>query len=429
MNRQDSPLAAAGRIETNRSPLANLARKLVLARLSKLRRGRITLIDGGERVTLGEAGPGDLSVQVQVHSPRFFISVLTGGSVAAGESYARAEWSCDHLTDLVRILALNRQSLDNLDSGLAKLASPLLRLGHWARRNTRRGSRSNISAHYDLGNDFYRLFLDSTMNYSCAIFEPDDSTLEEASTEKMDRICRKLNLSANDHLLEIGTGWGGLAIYAASRYGCRVTTTTISRNQWDFARARIAEAGLQNRIDAVLLDYRDLTGSYDKLVSIEMIEAVGHHYFDTYFRRCAELLKPEGQMLLQTITIADQNYLAARDSVDFIKHHIFPGSCIPSVTALCDSLTRSSDLRLFHLEDITAHYALTLAEWGRRFRLNRDKILEMRFSRGFIRLWEFYFAYCEGGFAERVIGDVQMLLTKPLCRRRPLLGRVEGTIA
>ncbi len=427
MSRQGYPIVGSG-ASAQRSPLANLCRRWVLSRLSKIQRGAVVLNESGRRVELGQGGEPDLTVNVQIRSPRFYTSLLSGGSIGAGESYARGEWNCDRLADLVRILALNRATLEGLDSGLSKLAAPFLRLAHSGRRNTRPGSRRNIAAHYDLGNDFYRLFLDPTMNYSCAIFERPDSTLEEASIAKMERICRKLNLSPQDHLLEIGTGWGGLAIHAASRYGCRVTTTTISRNQWEFARAQIAGRGLQNRVEVLLRDYRDLTGRYDKLVSIEMIEAVGHHYFDTYFQRCAELLQPDGQMLLQSITIADQNYLAARDSVDFIKRHIFPGSCIPSVTALCDSITRCSDLRLFHLEDITVHYARTLAEWARRFRLHRDEVLKMGFSREFVRLWEFYFAYCEGGFAERAIGDVQMLLTKPLCRREPILGRVEGIL-
>jgi cyclopropane-fatty-acyl-phospholipid synthase len=284
-----------------------------------------------------------------------------------------------------------------------------------------KGSKENIVVHYDLGNDFYRLFLDKTLTYSCGIFENENSTLEDASIAKYDRICRKLQLCPEDHVIEIGSGWGGFSIHAAKNYGCRVTTTTISDEQYDLAEKRIAASGVSHRIQLLRKDYRHLGGKFDKLVSIEMIEAVGHHYLDSFFQICSRLLKANGMMILQAITIVDQMFDAHKRSVDFSKRYIFPGSCIPSIHAMMRSITRKTDLKLFHLEDITPHYVRTLAEWRKRFFDRIDDVRAMGFSETFIRMWEYYLCYCEGGFAERYIGDVQMLLTKPMCRREPLL--------
>jgi cyclopropane-fatty-acyl-phospholipid synthase len=304
-------------------------------------------------------------------------------------------------------------ALDGLETGLARFTNPLRKAVHALRRNSRDGSRRNIAAHYDLGNDLLRCFLDETLMYSSATFEHAQQGLHEAQLARLDRICRKLELGPDDHLLEIGTGWGGLALHAAQHFGCRVTTTTISREQWTLARERVRAAGLEGRIEVLCEDYRDLTGTYDKLVSIEMIEAIGHEYHDTYFARCAQLLKPEGAMLLQAITIADQRYERARRSVDFIQRYIYPGSCIPSVAALSDSIARASDLRVFDLEDIGPHYATTLAHWRQNFRANLPRIRALGYDDTFLRMWEYYLCYCEGGFAERVLGDVMMLLVKP----------------
>ena len=294
-------------------------------------------------------------------------------------------------------------------------------MGHFVRKNTRRGSRKNIVAHYDLGNDFYRLFLDDTLTYSCGIFESENSSMQDASLAKYERICRKLELGAGDDVIEIGSGWGGFAIYAAQHFGCRVTTTTISDQQFKLAQQRIADSGVGDRIELVMKDYRDLKGQYSKLVSIEMIEAVGHQYLDIFLGTCGRCLKEDGMMLLQAITIADWVYDQHTRTVDFIKRYIFPGSCIPSVTAICRSASQKSDLRLSHLEDITPHYVRTLFEWRMRFFKNIDKVRRLGFPEAFIRMWEYYLCYCEGGFAERYIGDVQMLFTKPLCRRAPIL--------
>ncbi|WHZ10633.1 MAG: Cyclopropane-fatty-acyl-phospholipid synthase, plant type [Burkholderiaceae bacterium] len=400
--------SAPGALERSFERLGERALHSVLA---QLQHGVVTLIDGARRSQFGRITPHcRLSCTVQVRDHRFYTEAVFGGSVGAGESYMAGDWRTDDLTALVRILLINRGVLDGLDSGVSRLAEPLRRLLHAAARNTRSGSRRNVAAHYDIGNDFFELFLDPSLTYSCAYFERDDMTLEQAQVAKLDRICRKLDLQPSDHLLEIGTGWGALALHAASCYGCRVTTTTLSREQHALARERIDAAGLADRITLRLDDYRDLRGRYDKLVSVEMIEAVGHHYFDTFFRHCNELLAPGGTMLLQAITIDDRQYRAARDSVDFIKRHIFPGCCIPSVGAIAASVTRASALRIVDLEDIGPHYAMTLAAWRSRLFANAESIRARGYPDPLIRMWDFYLSYCEGGFAERALGDVQIVL-------------------
>ena len=361
-----------------------------------------------------------MRARIEVLHPQFWADAVFGGTTGAGEAYIHGLWKCDDLTALVRIMVSNRHVLEDVDGGATRLAALGRRIGHWLNRNSRDGSRRNISAHYDLGNDFFRLFLDPTMNYSCGIFESPDATMEQASIAKMEAICRKLDLRAGDHLLEIGTGWGGLAIHAASKYGCRVTTTTISREQHGLAAERIRAAGLQDRIELLLCDYRDLQGTYDKLVSVEMIEAVGHQYLDTYFQTCSRLLKPDGLMLLQGITIRDELYERALKTVDFIQRFVFPGGFIPSVAAMSASLARSTDLQLLHLQDIGLHYATTLNRWRTRFFANVEAVRALGYPDSFIRLWEYYLCYCEGGFRERNIGTVQMLLAKPRNRRASL---------
>jgi len=326
------------------------------------------------------------------------------------------------------LMVVNRDLMNDVDSGWSRLSEPLLKAAHWLNRNDKSGSRRNIAAHYDLGNRFFELFLDETMAYSCAIFERRESTLLEASTAKFDAALSKLCVQPGQHLLEIGTGWGGLAIHAARHYGCSVTTTTISREQFEFARDRIARAGLSDRITVLLEDYRDLDGEFDALVSIEMIEAVGHQYLDAYFGKCGRLLKPCGAMLLQSITICDQFYAQAIRSVDFIKRFIFPGSFIPSVRAIVDSVARSTDMKVFHLEDLGPHYVRTLQLWRERFIARLADVRAQGYPESFVRMWEFYLCYCEGGFAERQLGDVQMLLTKPRSRR-PALATVHAAQA
>jgi cyclopropane-fatty-acyl-phospholipid synthase len=406
------PAASAGM-------LAGIARRAVFSHLRKIERGSLTVIEGNELRTFGRQG--GLTATITVHDPAFYTDMAFGGSIGAGEAYMAGFWSADDLTTLVRIIVLNRRVLADIEGGLAALLQPLHWLMHALRKNTQEGSRKNISAHYDLGNDFYRLWLDRTMTYSCNIFEREDATLEDAATAKYDRICRKLGLKPSDYVLEIGTGWGGFAVHAAKNYGCRVTTTTISRQQHDWAKDLFAREGVADRVELLFEDYRDLTGKFDKLVSIEMIEAVGHHFLDTYLKVCADRLKDDGMMALQTITIIDQAYEAQIKSVDFIRRYIFPGGFIPSVAAITRSLAKVTDLRFFHVEDLTPHYARTLHVWRERFFANLDAVRKLGYPETFIRMWEYYLCYCEGAFRERYIGSVQLVLTKPDCRSTPIL--------
>jgi cyclopropane-fatty-acyl-phospholipid synthase len=397
--------------------LDRLARRVIFWLLGKMRHGSLTLVENGESFNFGEPVAGArLEATVTVQHPRFYRSLLLAGSRGLGEAYMAGWWSADNLTAVIRILTQNIQLLEGPSGHWVRLMGPFYRLMQLPFRNTLTGSQANIAAHYDLGNDFYALFLDDTMTYSCGIFEREDSTLKEASLAKYDRICRKLDLKPEDEVLEIGGGWGGFAIYAAGRYGCRVTTTTISRAQYELARKHIAAAGLTDRLTLLFKDYRELTGTFDKLVSIEMIEAVGYEYFDTFFRVCSDRLKDGGLMCLQAITIADRVFDRYRRSHDFIRSHVFPGSCLTSMAAMTASLARSTDLRLVHLEDLTPHYARTLRFWRERFFANLDQVQALGYPESFIRLWEFYLCYCEAGFAERYTGDVQMLLAKPQYR-------------
>ena len=399
-----------------------LARKFLFRILCNLQQGKITLIQDSNRYEFGRLSTTcRLEAVLYVHHPHFYSRAIMGGSIGSAEAYMGGLWSADDLTTVLRIMALNRGIFERLDKGWSKISAPLHDIWHFLRKNTRKGSKKNIVAHYDLGNDFYRLFLDETLTYSCGLFTDEGSSMKDASLAKYDRICRKLELGPADDVVEIGAGWGGFAIYAAQNFGCRVTTTTISDQQFKLAEERIAASGVADRIKLVKKDYRDLKGKYSKLVSIEMIEAVGHHYLDTYFKSCSQLLKPDGMMLLQAITITDQVFERHKRSVDFIKRYIFPGSCIPSIAAITSSIARKTDLRLFHLEDITPHYARTLACWREQFFNNIEDVKALKYSEAFIRMWNFYFSYCEAGFAERYIGDVQMLFTKPMCRRDPLI--------
>ena len=406
----DTTLINRSRSNPRPGTLGLLARQLVLKRLAAIGEGRLRVRDGRESHVFGN-GQG-IEATITVHDPAFYADIAFGGSVGAGESFMLGHWRADDLTALMRLMLRNHEALDGMEQGLARMSAPIRQFAHWLHRNTRAGSRRNISAHYDLGNDFFRLMLDETMMYSCAFFERPDMTLTEASIAKLDRICRTLALGPADHVLEIGTGWGGFAIHAAGRYGCRVTTTTISPSQFALARERIRAAGLADRVTVLLEDYRDLGGSYDKLVSIEMIEAIGPQQYAEFFRRSAERLTPGGRMLLQTITIADRHFARTRDEVDFIKRYIFPGACIPAISALAVAMADSSDLRIVALEDIGPHYATTLSRWRTNFHANLDAVRAQGYPETFIRMWEFYLCYCEAGFAERQLGDVQMLLSR-----------------
>lgn len=404
-----------------KKPALNLCRNIVFTRLARIQYGAIEIHDGVKNFCIGEKKRDGLRATIKIHDPLFYASVVFAGSIGAGESYMRGEWTCDKLTNLIRIIIKNKETLVSLESGLARITALLYNILHAGRKNTIEGSRKNVSVHYDLGNDFYKVFLDETLAYSCGIFSSEQATLKDASLEKFDRICKKLRLTADDHLLEIGTGWGGFTLFAARHYGCRITTTTISKKQYDLAKQKISEAGLAGRIKLLFNDYRELQGHFDKLVSIEMIEAVGHHYYEEFFHCCSKLLKQGGLMLLQAITITDQYYEKHRKSVDFISRQIFPGSCIPSITALVSAATSATDMKMFHLEDITPHYERTLREWRQNFFKEIDVVRRQGFTDSFIRMWEFYLCYCEAGFAERYLGDVQIIFTKPGCRHAPII--------
>jgi cyclopropane-fatty-acyl-phospholipid synthase len=426
MTSPQNPEAAAGLANAGAArpgTLDTLGKRAVLSRLGALSQGCLVLVAGGERHRFGKPSAAlPEPVVVHVHDAQFYGDVAFGGSVGAGEAYMRGCWSSTQMVDLVRLFVLNLDALDGLEGGLARFTSPLRKAIHALRRNSRNGSRRNIAAHYDLGNDFFRLMLDDTLMYSAATFEHADQSLYDAQIARLDHICRKLELKPDDHLLEIGTGWGGLALHAARNYGCRVTTTTISREQWKLARERVHEAGLEQRVEVLCEDYRDLTGTYDKLVSIEMIEAIGHQYYDTYFKRCSELLTPRGAMLLQAITIADQRYEQARRSVDFIQRYIFPGGALPSLSVLLDTAGRKTGLNLVHMEDFGQDYARTLRHWRDNLRQARTALKDLGYDETFQRLWEFYLCYCQGGFEERAIGVAQLLWAAPQARRAPLPG-------
>ncbi|MEY3106972.1 MAG: cyclopropane-fatty-acyl-phospholipid synthase [Pseudomonadota bacterium] len=398
-----------------------LLRKAMLDKLTCLENAVLTIKDPLGEFVLGSEGADGLSARIDVLDMNFYRQVALGGSIGAAESYMDQDWQTNDLCRVIQIFVRNRDLLNRMESGLATLANQLLKVWHLTNRNSQQGSRKNIAAHYDLGNELFALFLDQHRMYSSATFYHPDLSLEDASTAKLERICQKLHLVPDDHILEIGTGWGGFATYAAKNYGCRITTTTISKEQYQAAQQRIADAGVADRVTILMQDYRDLQGSYDKLVSIEMIEAVGHHYLDTYLKKCAALLKPNGLALIQAITIEDSYYHQALKSVDFIKRYIFPGSFIPCVSAIVASASRSTDLRLINLEDQGESYALTLKHWRKRFLGALDQVRAQGYNDEFIRMWEFYLCYCEGGFKEKSISNVQLLLAKPFNRRQQWL--------
>lgn len=386
-----------------------LIKKKFYANFSNLEHGNIIFIDGDFTLQCGNSA--EPAATVNVHDDRFYTTLAAGGAVGASEAYMQGMWTCDQLTLLVRVLLRNTSVLRGL--GNAAYKKPLYKLLHLMNRDSVDGSKKNISAHYDLGNKLFENFLDPTMTYSSGFFEKPDSTMHQASTAKLDRICQKLALSESDHVVEIGTGWGSFALHAARNYNCKITTTTISEEQYQLACQRVKDAGLQERIEIVKKDYRLLTGQYDKLVSIEMIEAVGLAYLGNYFEKCASLLKPAGKMLIQAITIADQQYKFSKRNVDFIQRYIFPGGALPSVTALTNTATNKTDLRMTALEDITGHYATTMRKWREKFYLNVEQITQLGYDNRFLRMWEYYLCYCEGGFEEKSIGCVQAEFTKP----------------
>ena len=391
-----------------------LARSALCKALERISAGSLAIHDGEETFQFGNPlSEGEPHAVIEINDPATWRQMLLGGGLGTGESYMQGHWSTPDLPQVIRLFAANLDALESTSAGNSWIRRLPLVIAHAMNSNTRRGSRRNISAHYDLGNEFFKLFLDKSMMYSSAVFPEPGTSLEQASEHKLDLICKQLQLKPEDHLLEIGTGWGGMAVHAAREYGCRVTTTTISREQYQYTHDRVQREGLQDRITLLREDYRQLKGRFDKLVSIEMIEAVGHQFFGKYFSQCSKLLKPRGLMALQAIIVADRRYERARDRVDFIKRHIFPGGCLPSLEVIARHLRRDTDMQMINLRDITADYAKTLAQWRTRFLNRLEAVREQGFDAAFERMWEFYLAYCEGGFSERVISAVQLTLAKP----------------
>ncbi|KAF1008910.1 MAG: Tuberculostearic acid methyltransferase UfaA1 [Luteibacter sp.] len=400
------------------SAMDRFLRRQLLATLAAIDHGSLVVRDALGTEVLGKAPS---PIHIDIADLRFYRLLATHGSVGAAEAFIEGYWRCDDLVGLIRLLVRNRDLLDGMETSLARWGGMAMRAWHALRENTRDGSRRNIAAHYDLGNDFFSLFLSDDLMYSSALWTEETDTLGMASVRKLDVICQKLGLRPGMRVVEIGTGWGGFAVHAASRYGCHVTTTTISAEQFQLASERVANAGLQDRVTLLQQDYRDLQGSFDRLVSIEMIEAIGASYMETYFAKVGDLLTPEGQALIQAITIEDHRYEQALRSVDFIKRYVFPSSFIPSVNAMLAAKTQASDLALVHLEDFGLSYARTLNAWRQRFLARLDDVRHQGFDDRFIRLWEFYLAYCEGGFLECSIGVSHLLLAKP--QARPMAGR------
>ncbi len=417
---------SASRAARRLSGVQRVCSRLLRARLARLETGRLTVTDGADVYEFGRSDAGPPHVQIDLRDPRAYSTIALGGSLGAAEAYVRGYWETDDLFAALRLFVLNADVLSSLDTGGARLLAPARAAWRWMRRNTRTGSRRNIAAHYDLSNEFFTLMLDPTMTYSSGVFDTPETSLQDASTAKYERICRKLQLSPQDHVLEIGSGWGGFAIHAAREYGCRVTTTTISRQQHAEAQRRILAAGVSDRVHLLLQDYRDLTGCYDKLVSIEMIEAVGEEMLATFFRQCSRLLRPQGMMVLQAITMPDHRYDEYRRSIDFINRYVFPGGFLPSWSAMFQAIRQETDFQLLHLEEFGDHYARTLSHWRDNFWSSLPQVRSLGFDERFIRTWDYYLCYCEAGFRERLIDVSQSLFAKPLCRRSPLLGGLGG---
>ena len=413
-------------IEKNESSLLSqhwadkFAQRILLKLLSNIQTGHLTLEDEGNVYSFGEPlEKADLVAHISVTHSAFYRQVLFGGSIGAGEAYMFKSWWSPDLVQVIRLMAINMPVLQQLDSKWSSLFNIACRITHKLRPNTIAKARENISAHYDLGNSFFSLFLDKTMLYSAAIYPHENASLEEASFYKMAHICKRLKLAEQDHLLEIGTGWGGMAIFAAKNSGCKVTSVTISQEQFSYATEWVKREGLENKVTILLQDYRLVEGTYDKLLSIEMIEAVGHEFYSEYFSKCSKLLKPDGIMLIQAITIQDQRFEYARKNTDFIQQYIFPGGCLPSNSIVAKHISQDTDMQIVGLEDITQDYARTLRDWRKTFFAKIDNVKAQGFDDIFIRMWDFYLCYCEGGFAERAISTVQYVFAKPNARHLP----------
>lgn len=401
-------------VTANQTLLDMISRRFVLQSIRTFPYGTLHIREpDGTVQTLGQGSP---QASINISDWRTYRMMFTGGAVGAAEAYMLGFWRGQELTAVIRFFSANIQHMEGLEKGVSRLFGLVRQWAHVLNRNSLSGSRRNIAAHYDLGNDFFRLFLDASMMYSSAVYPSAEATLEEAQHHKLDEICRNLALGPDVHLLETGTGWGGLALHAARHYGCRVTTTTISREQYDFARRRVVDAGLGDRIEVLNQDYRLLDGKYDRIVSIEMVEAVGAEYLAGYFRKLESLLKADGLLLIQAITVPHQRYAQTLKRVDFIKEYIFPGGFLPSVNVLCEELAANTSMRHVQISDIGMHYARTLADWRIRFQSSAQALARMGFDEKFRRMWEYYLCYCEGAFLERAISTVQLLAEGPARR-------------
>ncbi|MDC0430026.1 cyclopropane-fatty-acyl-phospholipid synthase family protein [Candidatus Thioglobus sp.] len=392
--------------------MTSFFKRILFKKLKGLKTGELTIVDGSEIHVFG-APKSELKATLTVSSQEFYVFLGSGGTNGAAEAFTAGYWSADNLVQLIQLIIRNKKTMEGLESGLARLTNPITKIIHRLRQNTLKGSKSNILAHYDLSNDFYKLWLDSTMTYSSGIFLNKKSSMLDASVEKLDRLCRKLNLNSSDHVLEIGTGWGSFATHAAKNYGCKVTTTTISDNQFKYVAELISKENLDNQITLLNKDYRELEGVFDKVVSIEMIEAVGADFVPGFFEKASSLLKTNGLMALQGITYNDPDFNAYKNSVDFIRKYIFPGSCLISLSQVEKAIKEKTDLIMVDSEDITLHYARTLELWRKDFENVLPQVRELGFSDPFIRIWIFYLVYCEAGFLENLIGDFQFIFAKP----------------
>jgi len=391
------------------------AKKILLSILGKMQQACLVLVDEQQEIILGDP-QASLKAKIVIKNNKTYQKILFGGGIAAGESYIQGWWTSPDLTKVIQVLGREQAVQDKIEKRIAKVMAIPSWIYHKTRKNTRHGAKKNILAHYDLGNDMYKLFLDKEMLYSSAIYPTAEASLEAAQQHKLKTICERLGLKKGETLLEIGTGWGALAIYAAQHYGVKVTTTTISEEQFSYAQARIKSLGLEDQIELLKSDYRELTGQYDKLVSIEMIEAVGHEYMASFFETCNRHLKPHGKMLIQAITIADQRYDSYRSNVDFIQRYIFPGGCLPSITVMANNVTNKTDMVISALHDIGMDYARTLKHWREQFEFSLVEIKKLGYGDDFIRLWRFYLSYCEGAFLERKISTVHLIAVKPSFR-------------
>lgn len=394
----------------------SIARAGIFKFLNAIKVGHLCLEENGRVYSFGEKkSEAKVIANIQVHSASAYTSVLSNGTIGSGEAYMEGAWSSPDLVAVIRLMVMNMQRIKRFSNPFSRVGLFIDSLVHLLKRNSKSGSKKNISAHYDLGNEFFSLFLDSSMMYSSAVYPSTKATLEEAAEYKLALVCDKLNLNESDHLLEIGTGWGGLAVYAAKTRGCRVTSVTISKEQYELARQRVIENNLEDKVEIQLKDYRDIDGQFDKIVSIEMVEAVGYEYYSTFFKKCSHLLKENGKMFMQAITIADQRFEKEKNTSDFIRKYIFPGGCLPSIEVIAKHISRDTDMQIINTQDITLHYADTLKDWRERFFQQLNAVKSQGFDDRFIRMWDFYLCYCEGGFRERVIGTSQFLFAKPRC--------------